>query len=87
MWWAVLKQAVVVGRGSLAPASLGVVAGLVGQHRSLFGLEIDLALGVAVPLRVIQDVHDYEGKPTAAQPSSPFGCTVNEREFPHQRSG
>ncbi|PWK32891.1 hypothetical protein BC793_129127 [Actinoplanes xinjiangensis] len=42
----------------LAPAALGVVSGLLGQHRSLFGLEIDLTLGVVVTLRVVQDVHD-----------------------------
>ena len=41
----------------LAPAALGVITGLIGQHRNLFGLEVNLTLGVVVPLRVIQDVH------------------------------
>ena len=54
----VLQQSVVVGVGPLAPTSLGVVTSLIGQHQSLFGLEIDLTLGVVVTLRVIQDVHD-----------------------------
>lgn len=58
MWWAILQKAVVVGVGTLAPTTLGVVTGLVSQHRSLFGLEIDLTLGVVVTLRVVQDVHD-----------------------------
>ena len=87
MGWTVVEESIVVGVGPLSPATLGVVARLLRQHRSLFGLEVHLTLGVVVPFRVIQDVHDYEGKPTAAQPSSPSGCTVGEREFPHQPPG
>ena len=59
----VLPEALVVGVATLAPATLGVVTGLVGQDDSLFRLEVDLALGVVVALRLIQDVHGYEGRP------------------------
>jgi hypothetical protein len=59
----VLQEAIVVVAAALAPTTLGVVTGLVGQYRRLFRLEIDLAFGVVVALRLIQDVHGYEGKP------------------------
>ena len=60
---AVLPEALVVGVAALAPAALGVIAGLVGQECRLFRLEVDLAFRVVVALRLIQDVHGYEGKP------------------------
>ena len=55
---AVVEEAIVVRVVGLAPASIGVVQGLVGQHSGrLFRLEIDLALGVVVALGLVQDVH------------------------------
>jgi hypothetical protein len=55
---AVVEEAVVVGVVGLAPAALGVVAGLVGQHGRLFRLEVDLALGVVIAFGLVQDVHE-----------------------------
>jgi hypothetical protein len=54
----VVEETVVVGVVGLAPAAIGVVAGLVGQHNRLFRLEVDLALGVVIAFGLVQDVHD-----------------------------
>jgi len=59
----VLQEAIVVVVLALAPAQLGVVAGLVGKDHRLLRLEVDLALGIVVAFGLIQDVHGYEGKP------------------------
>jgi hypothetical protein len=53
----VLQEAVVVGVFALPPSSPGVVAGLLGQKRGFFGVEIDRAFAVGVALGPIQDVH------------------------------
>ena len=60
---AVLQEALVVGVLALAPTPGGVVAGLVGQQGRFLRLEVDLTFGVVVALRLIQDVHGFEGKP------------------------
>jgi hypothetical protein len=49
VWRAFIEQPTVVAVGILTPATVGVVAGLVGQYRQLVVGEDDLALlGVGV---------------------------------------
>jgi hypothetical protein len=53
----ILQEAIVVGVFAFSPPSSGVVAGLLRQERGFFGVEVDRALAVGVPLGPIQDVH------------------------------
>lgn len=53
----VLQEPVVVGVFALPPPCSGVVACLLRQERSFFGVEVDRAFAVSVALRLIQDVH------------------------------
>ena len=57
---AVLEESVIVGVVEIAPAALGVVAGLLGQQRRFVGVEVDRAFAVGVVFRLIQDVHGVE---------------------------
>jgi hypothetical protein len=54
----VLHEAVVILVAALAPSTLGVITGLLGQDRRLFRVKVDLTLSVVIAIGLVQDAHD-----------------------------